>query len=139
MPTPMLLLAAVVAGWLVQLWLSYRQSMSFNDDVRRLRHVGTVSVGAGGKRYRGGRAFVALAYDEGGVVRDAICLSGFSTAARAKPLPPVLGLRAHHLQGQRDVPGLTKAQREAARQSAELSIAGSTRTTSTPEDSTVPG
>jgi DNA-binding transcriptional regulator of glucitol operon len=139
MPTPMLLLAAVVAGWLLQLWLTYRQSMSFNDDARRLRHVGTVSVGVGGKRYRGGRAFVALAFDGRGQVADAICLSGFTTGARAKPLPPVLGLRAEQLAGQRDVPGLTGPQREAARQSAELSIAGSTRTTTTPEDSTVPG
>ena len=138
MSAPMMLLAAVVAGWLIQLWLSYRQSMSFNDDVRRLRHSGTVSVGVGGRRYRGGRAFVALAYDERGVVADAISLSGFSNAARAKPLPAVFGLKVNQLKGDRDVPGLSKPQREAVRQSAELLRAGST-TSTTPADTSVPG
>lgn len=120
MPTPLILLAAVVAGWMLQLWLTYRQSMAFNDDVRRLRRSGTVSVGAGGRRYLGGRAFVALALDDQGVVRDAIELSGFSTFSRAKALPAVLGLKARHLRGDRAVPGLSKQQRDAARQAAEL-------------------
>jgi DNA-binding transcriptional regulator of glucitol operon len=120
MPTPLLLLAAVVAGWLVQLWLTYRQSMSFNDDVRRLRHSGTVSVGSGGRRYRGGRAFVALAFDERGVVADAIQLQGFTTFARSRRFTEVLGLKAGQLRGDRDVPGLSTKQREAVRQAAEL-------------------
>src|SRR5688572_16483281 len=116
MPTPLLLLAAVVAGWLVQLWLTYCQSMSFNDDVRRLRHSGTVSVGSGGRRYRGGRAFVALAFDERGVVADAIQLQGFTTFARSRRFTEVLGLKAGQLRGDRDVPGLSTKQREAVRQ-----------------------
>lgn len=120
MSTPMILLAAVVAGWLLQLWLTYRQSMTFNDDVRRLRHSGTVSVGAGGRRYRGGRAFVALAFDERGVVADAIQLKGFTTFARSRRFTEVLGLKASQLRGDRDVPGLSAKQREAARQAAEL-------------------
>lgn len=127
MSTPFLLLAAVVLGWFVQLFLSYRQSMAFNDDVRRLRHAGTVSVGAGGRRYRGGRAFVGLAFDERGVVQRAIELSGFSTFARAKPLPAAIGLKASQLRGEREVPGLTRQQREAARQAAQLLRALPTR------------
>jgi DNA-binding transcriptional regulator of glucitol operon len=127
MSTPFLLLAAVVLGWFVQLFLSYRQSMAFNDDVRRLRHAGTVSVGAGGRRYRGGRAFVGLAFDERGVVQRAIGLSGFSTFARAKPLPGAIGLKASQLRGEREVPGLTRQQRDAARQAAELLTALPTR------------
>ena len=120
MTTPMLLLAAVVAGWLVQLWLTYRQSMAFTDDVRRLRGAGTVSVGSGGRRYRGGRAFAALAFDERGVVTDAIQLMGFTTFARSRRFTEVLGLKASQLRGDREVPGLSTKQREAVRQAAEL-------------------
>lgn len=120
MPTPMLLLLAVVAGWMVQLYLSYQQSMSFSDDVRRLRRSGTVSVGSGGRRYRGGRAFVALAFDEHGIVRDAIELSGFSNFARSQPFPAVVGLKAGQLRGRRDIPGLETKHRDAVRQAAEL-------------------
>lgn len=118
--TALVLLGAVVAGWAVQLYFTYRQSMAFNADVRALRPKGTVTVGAGGRRYRGGRAFVALAVDDRGVVADALCLSGFTTFARGKALPGVLGVKVSTLRGDADVPGLSKAQREAARQAATL-------------------
>lgn len=114
------LLAAVVAGWIPQLYLTYRQSMAFNDDVRRLRTSGTVSVGVAGKRYRGGRAFVAIAVDDHGIVRDAITLSGFTTFARAKPLPALFDVKLSVLCGERDVPHTSRQQRQAARQAAEL-------------------
>jgi len=128
MPTEwIVILAAVVLGWLVQLFMSYRQATAFTDDARRLRDSGTVSVGAGGKRYRGGRAFVAIAVDEQGVVRDAISLSGFTTFARAKPQPALFGVRVNKLKGDRDIPGLSKQQREAARQAATLMRATPTR------------
>lgn len=139
MSTPFLLIAAVVLGWLVQLYLSYQQSMSFNADVRRLRHSGTVSVGAGGRRYRGGRAFVALAFDERGVVCDAIQLSGFSTFARSRPFPTVRGLSAAAVRGDREVPGASKAQREAARQAAELLRPGAATAAAAAGDGLAPG
>lgn len=120
MSTPMLLLAAVVAGWLVQLYLSYQQSMAFADAVKKLRRHGTVSVGSGGTRYRGGRAFVALAFDDRGVVRQALSLQGFSNMARGKPFPAVIGFKVNQLAGERDVPGATKQQRAAAREAAVL-------------------
>ena len=114
------ILAAVVAGWLVQIFFTYRQSMAFNDDVRRLRTTGTVSVGAGGNRYRGRRSFVAIAVDEGGVVRDAITLSGFTTFARSRPLPGLFDVKVSVLRGDRDIPRVSPSQRKAARQAAEL-------------------
>lgn len=114
------LLAAVVAGWIPQLYLTYQQSMAFNDAVRRLRTSGTVSVGVAGKRYRGGRAFVAIAVDEHAVVRDAISLSGFTTFARAKPLPALFDVKLSVLCGERDIPLTSRQQRQAARQAAEL-------------------
>lgn len=116
----MWLLVAVVAGWVVQLYVTYQQSMAFNAQVRRLRTHGTVSVGAGGKRYRGGRAFVAIAVDDDGNVRDSLCLSGFTTFARGRGVPELLGLRLNVLRGEREIGGLSRAQREAARQAAEL-------------------
>lgn len=115
-----LILAAVVAGWVVQLYLSYQQSMAFNDQVRRLRTSGTVSVGSGGRRYRGGRAFVAIAVDEHGIVRDAISLSGFTTFARARPVPALFDLKVNAIRGDRTIPQLSRQQREAARQAALL-------------------
>lgn len=118
--TPYLLLGAVVAGWMVQLYFSYRQSMAFNRSVTRLRTDGTVSVGAGGRRYRGGRAFVAIAVDDHGVVRNAITLQGFTTFARSRPLPALFDVKVSQVRGDRDVPGLTAQQRDAARQAATL-------------------
>jgi DNA-binding transcriptional regulator of glucitol operon len=116
----LLILGAVVAGWMVQLWLTYKQSMAFNDEVRAMRPYGTVSVGVGGTRYRGGRAFVAIAVDDGGVVRQAITLRGWTTFARARPLPALVGVRARQIKGTTEIPGLARQQREAARQAAEL-------------------
>ncbi len=116
----MWLLVAVVAGWVVQLYVTYQQSMAFNAQVRKLRTRGTVSVGAGGRRYRGGRAFVAIAVDDEGIVRDTLCLSGFTTFARGRGVPELLGLRLNVLRGEREIGGLSRAQREAARQAAEL-------------------
>jgi len=129
-----LLLAAVVAGWIVQLYFTYRQSMAFNDEVRKLRVSGKVSVGAAGRRYRGGRAFVAIAVDDHGIVRDALTLRGWTTFARARPLPGLLGLKVNQVTGTREVPNISRQQREAARQAAELLKQEGNRT---PSDATV--
>jgi DNA-binding transcriptional regulator of glucitol operon len=111
----LMLLAAVVAGWLVQMYLTLRQSTAFNKRVVELRSQGTVVVGVAGRRYRGGRAYVALALDDHRVVRDALTLQGWTTFARGNPLPALVGVRASKLAGPRDVPGLTPQQRDAAR------------------------
>lgn len=120
MSAGLVIIAALVAGWLVQIFFTYRQSMAFNDDVRRLRNAGTVSVGVGGNRYKGRRSFVAIAVDEGGVVRDAITLGGLTTFARAKPLPGLLDVKVSAIRGSRDIPHVSPSQRLAARQAAEL-------------------
>lgn len=119
MPTEwILLLAAVVCGWIVQLMMSFRQSTAFNRCVLDLRRSGTVSVGSAGKRYRGGRAFVAIAIDDHGIVRDALSLSGFTTFARARPVPALFGLKVNQVRGDRDVPHLSDRLRNAARDAA---------------------
>ena len=55
-----------------------------------------------------------------GVVRDAISLRGFTTFARPGPCPPLIGVRVNQVKGDRDIPGLGRQQREAARQAATL-------------------
>ena len=120
MTTPLILLAAVVAGWMVQLYLSYQQSMAFSRQVRQLRRSGTVSVGVAGNRYRGGRAFVAIAVDDHSVIRDALTLSGWTTFARARPLPALFDVKTPVVRSGRELSGLSKQQRDAARQAVEL-------------------
>jgi len=114
------LLGAVVIGWLGQLYTTYRQAMDFNRQVRTMRPFGTVSVGVGGRRYRGGRAYVAIAVDDAGIVRRAVSLSGFTTFARGREVPGLSGRRVNLLAGERSIEGLSKAQRAAARQAATL-------------------
>lgn len=117
---PILLIVAVVAGWVVQMYFTYRQSMAFNKEVFGLRGRGIVSVGVGGKRYRGGRAFVAMAIDDRGVVREALTLTGFTTLSRAKPLPGLVNVKTSRILAQERLPGLSKPQQEAARHAVEL-------------------
>ena len=118
--TPFLLLAAVVAGSLVQAYFTYRQSMAFNKQVVALRRRGSVSVGVAGKRYRGGRAYVAIAIDEHGIVRDALTLTGWTTFSRGRPLAGLVGTKTSRILTRASLPGLTKQQHEAAKQAVEL-------------------
>jgi DNA-binding transcriptional regulator of glucitol operon len=122
-----IIIAALIAGWLVQIFFTYRQSMAFNDDCRKLRTSGTVSVGVGGNRYKGRRSFVAIAIDEDNIVRDAITLGGFTTFARSKPLPGLFDQKVSVLRGDRTLSQVSPSQRLAARQAAELY--GAARTT----------
>jgi glucitol operon activator protein len=117
---PILLLVALVAGWMVQMYFTYQQSTAFNRQVRALRGSGTVSVGVGGKRYRGGRAFVALALDDQGVVRDAVVLSGWTTLSRGRRLDALVGVKARRIRAGTVLPGLTRQQQEAAVQAVDL-------------------
>lgn len=118
--SPMLLIAAIVAGWMVQMYLCYQQSTAFNRQVLALRRRGTVSVGAAGKRYRGGRAFVAIAVDDHGIVRDALSLTGFTTMARGKPVPGLFDVKTSRILSSAPLPGVSTTQHEAAKQAVDL-------------------
>lgn len=118
--TPILLIAAVVAGWMVQMYLTYQQSTAFNRQVMAMRPHGTVSVGVAGKRYRGGRAFVAIAIDDHGIVRDALTLRGWTTFARGRPLTGLVGVKTSRIAAARPLPGMSPHQHEAARQAVDL-------------------
>jgi DNA-binding transcriptional regulator of glucitol operon len=131
-PTPALILAAVVGGWVVQSYLAYRQSQGFMGAVRVLRSKGRVSIGVGGRRYLGGRAYVAIAVDDHGKVADALTLSGLTTFARPRKVSALLGVKVNQLKGDREIPGLSSQQREAARQAATLLKAAQQEGSETP-------
>jgi DNA-binding transcriptional regulator of glucitol operon len=118
--TFLLVIVALVGGWMVQMYLTLQQSMAFNRQVLALRREGTVSVGAGGRRYRGGRAYVAVVLDQQGVIRHAISLSGLTTFSRGKPLDALVGVKAARIHAHKVLPGLTAQQTEAAAQAVDL-------------------
>jgi len=80
------ILLVIAAMWAAQLALAYVQAQRFQSDLRALRKQGTVAVGMGGRRYRGGRAFVALTVDANQIVLDGLVLRGFTVFAKSKTL-----------------------------------------------------
>ena len=85
------ILLVIAAMWACQLALAYLQAKRFQSDLRALRKLGTVAVGMGGRRYRGGRAFVALSADENQIVVDGLVLRGFTVFAKSKSLDEYKG------------------------------------------------
>lgn len=116
--------AAIAACWAVQLFFTWRQAQRFMAAVRRLREAGTVSIGVGGKRYRGGRAYVAIAVDPAGTVVGALRLRGVTVFARPKPAKEIVGCPVRRLLGTGVLPGLRANEREAARCAARMVPAG---------------
>lgn len=106
--------------WLFQLWFAYKQSKIFQQDIRGLRKQGTMAIGMGGRRYRGGRAFVALVCDENKIVLNGMVLKGFTIFARSKPLNTYTGFSIDEIaSGDRIVEGEKKKVQEAAKSSAQ--------------------
>jgi DNA-binding transcriptional regulator of glucitol operon len=106
--------------WLFQLWFAYKQSKIFQNYIRGLRAQGTMAIGMGGRRYRGGRAFVALTADENGVVKDGMVLKGFTIFARSKPINTYTGFSINQIaSGDLIVENEKKKVQEAAANSAQ--------------------
>jgi DNA-binding transcriptional regulator of glucitol operon len=85
------ILLLVAAMWVFQLYFAVKQSQRFSNDLKEIRTPGTLTtVGMGGYRYKGGRAFVALAAKDG-VVTGAKVLSGLTVYANSKPFDLVIG------------------------------------------------
>lgn len=106
--------------WLFQLWFAYKQAKIFQDDIRGLRKMGTMAIGVGGRRYRGGRAFVALTCDESGIVKAGMVLKGFTIFAKSKPLNEYTGFSIEEIaSGNRIALGQKKKVQEAAASSAQ--------------------
>ena len=113
-----LIIMLIAAMWLVQLFLTFKQSMRFNDVLKPLRSQGRTAVGLGGKRYRGGRAFVAIA-QQGDTVVDARMMTGFTVFARPQECPELKGLSLTLLASDAPIAGMKDKVRSAARMAAE--------------------
>jgi glucitol operon activator protein len=113
------LLGAVVIGMMLQAVTTYRQTSAFSAAVRSLRKHGAVSVGGAGKRYRGGKAFVAIAADSNGTVTKAISLSGWTTLARPREIENVSGLSLSRLRGKAPLPSVDPRVRAALQGAAD--------------------
>lgn len=106
--------------WMFQLWFAFKQAKFFQADVGALRKEGTMAIGMGGRRYRGGRAFVALTCDESGVVKRGMVLKGFTIFARSKALDTYTGFSIGEIaSGDRVVQSEKKKVQEAAKSSAQ--------------------
>ena len=114
------LLLVIAAMWASQLALAYVQAKKFQADLRSLRQYGTVAIGMGGRRYRGGRAFVALAADENGLIVTGLVLRGLTVFAKSKPLNTYNGFSlADIISGTRVVLGEPKKVQEATQMAAQ--------------------
>ncbi len=106
--------------WASQLALAYLQAKKFQADLRSLRQYGTVAIGMGGRRYRGGRAFVALAADENGMIVTGLVLRGLTVFAKSKPLNTYNGFSLTDIiSGTRVVLGEPKKVQEATQMAAQ--------------------
>jgi glucitol operon activator protein len=116
----------VVAGilWVLQLFMTYRQSMRFNDVLKPLRAQGRVAIGLGGKYYKGGRAFVAIA-EKGGVVVDARVMTGVTVFAKPQDAPSLKGLSLTQLADDGDIVGMKAKVRSAAQMAANTLLKAS--------------
>ena len=112
-----LILILIGVMWFAQLILTYKQAMKFNDSLKALRAQGESAVGMGGKRYRGGRAFVAIAR-QGDTVVDARVMTAWTVFAGPKPFPALIGLSLTELAGDGDISQLSRKVRSAAQMAA---------------------
>jgi DNA-binding transcriptional regulator of glucitol operon len=112
-----LLLVAVM--WVFQLYMAVKQSQRFADALKEIRTPGTTTtVGIGGYRYRGGRAFVAIAQKDG-VVTGAKVLTGLTVFASAKPFNEPVGYKLIDLLEGRGLEGVKRKLVEATQMAAK--------------------
>jgi DNA-binding transcriptional regulator of glucitol operon len=90
-PEAAVLIGAIVALWVVQIALGYRQAVHVSRRIAELRRRGTVAVGMGRGRLRR-RTYAIVAVDPLDRIIQADVLSGWTTVAAVKPLPELTGL-----------------------------------------------
>ena len=110
-------------AWAVQLYFAWRQAHKFQKqlaDLRKSIEGGVVAIGVGGKRYRGGRSFVALVANPEGIVADGLLLTGFTVLAKGKPFTDYKGFHIDEIISGNRVAANRKAKiTDAARMAAE--------------------
>jgi len=113
------ILLLIAAMWVFQLYFAAKQSMRFSKSLREIRALGRTAVGLGGFRYRGGRAFVALA-ERDGVVVGAKLLVGWTVFASPVDFPELVGRRLVDLAAGQGMDTLRKKEQAAAKMAAEV-------------------
>jgi DNA-binding transcriptional regulator of glucitol operon len=129
-----LIFGGLVTMWVVQMFFTWKQAQRFMGDIKNLRRDGTVAIGVGGRRYRGGRAFVALAHKDGGTVVRALTLTGYTVVSKPKELPALAGMTLDALASGEAPMSLKPKIREAAVMAAKTLTSGA-QAALTPEDS----
>jgi DNA-binding transcriptional regulator of glucitol operon len=121
-------------AWAVQLYLAWRQAHRFQKQLASLRKSiegGIVAIGVGGKRYRGGRSYVALVANQDGVVSDGLLLTGITVMAKGKPFTDYKGFHIKEIiSGDRVAANRKQKVTDAARMAAEHIDAHITRSNS---------
>lgn len=112
--------ALIAILWGIQLFFAWRQARRFQAQLSELRKDGSVAIGVGGKRYRGGRAYVALSADDKGIIQRGLLLTGITTMAKGKPFNDYKGFSIHDVaEGNQSASGRKPKVTEAARMAAE--------------------
>lgn len=111
-----ILIGAIVALWIVQMVLGYRQAIGLSRRVAELRRRGTVAVGMGRGRFRS-RTYAIVAVDRADRIVEAESLRGWTAMATPKPIPELrgmsLGAPEHDRVLSRQDPALRAALRQA--------------------------
>ena len=114
------LFTALGIAWAIQLFFAWRQAQRFQKQLSTLRKEGVVAIGVGGRRYRGGRAYVALVANESGVISNGLLLSGMTVMAKGKPFTDYKGFHIKEIiSGNRVAANRKPKVIEAAKMSAE--------------------
>lgn len=110
-------------AWAFQLFLAWRQANRFQKqlaDLRKSIDGGIVAIGVGGRRYRGGRSYVALLADKNGVVSDGLLLTGITVMAKGKPFTDYKGFHIKEIiSGDRVAANRKQKITDATRMAAE--------------------
>ena len=107
-------------AWAVQLFFAWRQAQRFQKDLAKLREKGIVAIGLGGRRYRGGRAYVALVANQEGIIQDGLLLTGMTVIAKGKPFTDYKGFHIKDIiSGDRVASNRKPKVVDAARMAAE--------------------
>lgn len=86
----------LVALWLIQFGLAYRQMRHFYQRMITLRRSGLTAVGLSGNRYKG-RAYAVLTIDEDDRIIHAEQFSGWTVFAQLRPIPQLIGMSLQEL------------------------------------------
>jgi DNA-binding transcriptional regulator of glucitol operon len=108
----------IVAAWVLQIVLSYRQAIQFGKRVADMRRSGTVAVGLGRGRLRA-RTYAVVSVGRDDRVVAAEVLKGWSTLSKPRPIPSLPGLPYERLCDTPAVSGLDAPLRAALCQVVE--------------------